>query len=75
MIVGSVNARGESGVRLRLTGPTGQSEEILAVVDTGFNGALALPPTLVAWLPLVKKQSAKVRLADAEFRLVDRYVV
>ncbi len=75
MIVGSVNARGEPVLRLRLNGPTGQSEEILAVIDTGFNGTLALPPTLVAWLSLEKEETSKVRLADGIVRPFDRYNV
>jgi clan AA aspartic protease len=75
MLVGSVRGGREPGVQLRLIGPAGQSEEILAVIDTGFNGTLAMPPTLADWLSLEKKQTARVRLAYAEVRLFDRYNV
>ena len=75
MIVGSVIVGRGPAVRLRLTGPAGRSEEILAVVDTGFDGALSLPATLAEWLSLEKGQSSKVRLADGEINLFDRYAV
>ena len=75
MIVGSVDARRGPMIRLGLSGPTGRSEEILAVVDTGFSAAISLPPTLVEWLTLEKRQSSRVRLADGEIHLFDRYLV
>ena len=52
MIQGVVNAAYEPIVRLALEGPSGQSREIDAVVDTGFNGFLTLPPLLIAELEL-----------------------
>jgi clan AA aspartic protease len=75
LIVGSVTTRREPAIRLRLTGPTGQSEEILAVLDTGFNGTLALPLTLVAWLSLEREEASRVRLADGDIRPIDLYTV
>lgn len=75
MIDGSVDARRGPTVRLRLTGPAGRSEEIIAVIDTGFNGALSVPPTLAAWLALEKEETSKVRLADGVIHLFDRYHV
>ena len=55
MIQGVVNAAYEPVVTLALQGPSGQDVEIEAVIDTGFNGYLTLPPGLVAdlGLPLV----------------------
>ena len=47
MIEGFVNANLEAVVTIPLLGPAGQTREIAAVVDTGFNGYLTLPPTLV----------------------------
>lgn len=73
MIVGSVVAGRGPAVRLRLIGAAGQSEEVLAVVDTGFNGSLSLPSTLVTWLSLAKKQSSRVRLANGEVHVFDCY--
>jgi clan AA aspartic protease len=75
VIVGSVTARREPAIRLRLIGPTGQSEEILAVIDTGFNGTLALPPTLVAWLSFEREETSRVRLAAGDIRPFDLYSV
>lgn len=75
MIVGVFAPRRGPAVRLRLTGPSGQSEEILAFVDTGFNGTLVLPPTLVAWLSLEKEDTSKARLADGIARPFDVYNV
>ena len=52
MIEGFVNANYEPVVTLSLQGPSGNARDIEAVVDTGFNGFLTLPPPLVAELEL-----------------------
>ena len=52
MILGVVNAAHEAVVALSLQGPAGQSQEIEAVVDTGYSGFLTLPTALVAELEL-----------------------
>ena len=52
MILGVVNAAHEAVVALSLQGPAGQSQEIEAVVDTGYSGFLTLPTALVAELGL-----------------------
>ncbi len=49
MIEGFVNANLEAVITIPLRGPTGQTREIDAVIDTGFNGYLTLPPMAV-WL-------------------------
>ena len=55
MIQGVVTAAYEAIVRFVVQGPSGQSRDVAAVVDTGFTGYLTLPPGLVAdlGLPLV----------------------
>ena len=55
MIQGVVNTAYEPVVTLEVQEPSGQVQEIDAVVDTGFNGYLILPPGLVTdlGLPLV----------------------
>ena len=50
MIEGTANAAYEPVVRLEVQGPSGQSREIEAVVDTGYNGYLTLPPGLASAL-------------------------
>ena len=52
MIRGAVNAAYEPIVRLAVRGPSGQSREIEAIVDTGYNGYLTLPPSLALALEL-----------------------
>ena len=52
MIQGVVNAAHEAVVALSLQGPAGQSQDIEAVVDTGYSGFLTLPTALVEELGL-----------------------
>lgn len=57
MIQGRVNDGLEAVVGLVIRGSSGRAREIEAIVDTGFNGFLTLPPTLVAELdlPILRK--------------------
>ena len=64
MIEGFVNANLEAVVTISLLGPTGQTREVAAVVDTGFNGYLTLPPMLVADLGLPVVGDGEAILAD-----------
>ena len=54
MITGSVNANYEAIIHLSVRGPGGQEREVDAVIDTGFNGFLTLPPALVTALDLAR---------------------
>ena len=71
MIVGSVTAFREPVIRLAIHGPSGPAHEIEAVIDTGFNGALSLPPALIAALDLRWRTRARAVLADGSPRLFD----
>ena len=74
MIEGVVNAAHEAVVTIPVQGPAGQSREVEAVVDTGFNRFLTLPPALVAELDLPFVTSGRVTLADgsqASFEVYD----
>ena len=64
MIEGVVNAAYEPVVILAVQGPSGQSRDIEAVVDTGFNGFLTLPTALVAELGLPFVSIGRATLAD-----------
>jgi predicted aspartyl protease len=52
MISGEVNAYREAVVRLPVRSPRGREQAIEAIVDTGFNGYLTLPPDVIAELGL-----------------------
>ena len=64
MIQGVVNAALEAVVSLTVQGPTGQSREIEAVIDTGFSGFLTLPTALVEELGLLYQYRSRAILAD-----------
>ena len=71
MIEGVVNVAYEAVVRLALEGPLGQSREVEAVVDTGFNGFLTLTPALTAELGLPFLTTNPAFLADGSEVLLD----
>ncbi len=52
MIEGIVNDAYEAVVALSLKGPAEQVQDIEAIIDTGYNGFLTLPTTLVTELGL-----------------------
>ena len=75
MIEGAVNAAYEPVVRLALEGPSGQSREIDAVVDTGFNGFLTLPPMMIVALELPFQSEGQATLANGSVEFFDVYGV
>ena len=64
MIEGTVNAAYVPIVTLAVEGPSGQVREIEAVVDTGFNGYLTLPPGLISEMGLPFLAGKRATLAD-----------
>ena len=67
MIQGVVNDAYEAVVTLSLQGPEEQTQEIEAVVDTGYSGFLTLPPGLVDGMGLPFAYMGQAFLAnDAE---------
>ncbi len=64
MIEGVVNAAYEPIVRLSVQGPSGQTSEIEAVIDTGFTGFLTVTPALVTELGLDLRGTSRATLAD-----------
>ena len=59
-----VNADYEAVVCVTLRGPEGQEREVDAVIDTGFNRYLTLPPTLVAELGAASLGRSRLVLAN-----------
>ena len=75
MIQGVVNADYEAVIPLIVQGPSGQSREIEAVVDTGFNDFLTLPAELAAELGMVYRNRGQMILADGSEVTFDVYRV
>jgi len=64
MITGSVDMDGHATIRLTIRGPGAQEHEIEAIIDTGFNGFLTLPKSLVQTLQLPQPGRGRAVLAD-----------
>ena len=64
MIEGFVNTDYEAVVRIALRGQGGQAREVDAVIDTGFNRYLTLPPMLVAELGATSLGRSRLVLAN-----------
>ena len=64
MIEGRINDRYEAVITITVTGPTGTSGEVQAVIDTGFNGSLCLPEQMTEELEMPFLHSRRIRLAD-----------
>jgi len=52
MIIGVVTDDRQAVIHLKVRGPAGQEQEIDAIIDTGFDGWLSLPASIVARLSL-----------------------
>jgi len=75
MITGVVNADYEAVIRLRVRGPTASEREVDAIIDTGFNGFLTLPPPLVAALGLPRLSRGRATLANGSEALFEIHSV
>lgn len=73
MITGVVSAALEAMIHLSVQGPGGREQEIKAIIDTGFNGALTLPPSLIATLGLPWLARERVLLGDGRVEQLDVY--
>jgi clan AA aspartic protease len=73
VIHGIVNANLEATIRLHVAGPNGHRQEITAIIDTGYNGALSLPTATVTALAFLPSASRIVTLGDASQRILDFY--
>ncbi len=75
MIEGVVNAAREAIVTLPVQGPAGESQEVVTVIDTGFNRYLMLPLSVVAELGLRFLTRGRVTLADGSESSFEVYEV
>ncbi len=73
MIEGVVNAALEAVVSLTVQGPSGQSRDIEAVIDTGFNDFLTLPSALATESGLAYRNRGQMILADGSEATFDIY--
>ena len=64
MTKGRVNVHREALVPLPLRGPQGEEHTIEAVIDTGYNGFLTLPPSLITLLGFPFLRSSRAILGD-----------
>ena len=71
MVEGVVNSRLEAIVTLMVKGPSGKTQEIKAVIDTGFSESLTVPPEIVAALELDHVTVADMVLADGSMEKFD----
>jgi clan AA aspartic protease len=73
MLRGTVTAEREAIIGVSVRGPTGRVLDIEAVVDTGFDGFLCLPPAAIAQLRLRWIERGEGMLADGSECLVEVY--
>ena len=73
MIEGEVTPARQGVVRLRVSRPGGPSEKIMAAIDTGFTGFLALPTETIARLGLHLVGARRGRVADGSLILMRLY--
>lgn len=71
MIAGTVNARREAVVGLALRDSDGNEHVLEAVVDTGFDGWLTLPPDLIKKFGFPRRRAGRALLADGSESLFD----
>jgi clan AA aspartic protease len=73
MIIGSVNNFREAVVRFIISGNAGQTQEVEAVIDTGFTGSLSLPAAIIVLLKLPFRRRGRAILADGSEIIFDTY--
>jgi clan AA aspartic protease len=73
MITGRINNDREAIIQLTIFGPTGRQEHVDALIDTGFDGWLSLPPSSITFLDLSWRGRAGALLADGSNVVFDVY--
>lgn len=73
MISGTVNASHEILIPVPVRDAAAKERQIEAVLDTGFNGSLTLPPALIAGLGLTWRSRGQAMLANGNVEQFDIY--
>jgi clan AA aspartic protease len=73
MIAGVVSSDHEATARLMVCSPGGGNLEVDLVIDTGFNGWISLPSTLIRQLELPWRRRGRGELADGSETIFDIY--
>jgi clan AA aspartic protease len=73
MITGIVNPDREAVISLKVHGPSGTEQDLDAVIDTGFNSSLTLPPDVIAALGLPWMTQGRVELGNGQEEQFDVY--
>ncbi|MEH2178633.1 clan AA aspartic protease [Nostoc sp.] len=73
MIIGRVNGHYEPIIRVDIHDSNGRVYERDAVIDTGFDGWLSLPPDIITVLGLNWKRRGRALLADGSESIFDIY--
>lgn len=73
MIKGSVNARYEVLIPIKIRDSRGHDHEIETILDTGFTGSLTLQSSLIAMLGLTWRPQSSAVLADGSIEQFDVY--
>jgi len=73
MLTGIVTAGLQATIELEVLGSSGGSHRVEVVIDTGFDGELILPRTVVAALGLTPQGTYHARLADGRHVVLDYY--
>ncbi len=73
MITGLITSDRQAVIHLTVRDPTGQEQKIDAIIDTGFDGWLSLPSSLILFLGLLWRQRGRALLADGRESVFDIY--
>jgi len=73
MITGVVTAD-EARIRLTVRGRKGRQHQVEAVIDSGYTGAVTLPPALITLLGLRWQSTQRATLADGSTCVFQVYV-
>ena len=74
MISGKVSTNREATIELDVSGPDQQRRQAEAVIDTGFNGFLTLPESLISDLKLPMVGNRRATLGDGNIVVLDVYL-